>query len=93
MRRLSGSGFNSLEFQSKKSIRTYLNSVQKKYVHPDEIKKDTVIFTPFYGAWLEALALVTANSPEEVSQFITHFINNKTLSEQIIFKDGLSNKY
>jgi hypothetical protein len=91
VRRLSGLGISSLEWQSKNLLQIYLDSVRYKYIHSNKEKIESPMPEIFYGTWLEALALVASNSFEGAGQYIANFMQDKNPHEQIIYVSGLSN--
>ncbi len=91
VRKLGGLGINTLEGQSKKLIQRYLDSVRSQYIHSNKEKIEASMPKIFYGAWLEALALVTSNSLEGAGQYIANFMQNKNPDEKMLYVSGLSN--
>ncbi len=91
IRRLSQSGLESLQTDSKSAIRQYLDSVRYKYIQTNKEKKSIAMSPPFYGAWLEASALVSSSSLEQAGEYVATFLQDKDSFEQMLYVSGLSN--
>ncbi|MBA3535407.1 MAG: hypothetical protein H0T84_02175 [Tatlockia sp.] len=91
VRRLSKLGVDALEPESKKQISTYLQSVSFLYNQNSMKAMTTGLNAPYYGAWLEATALVNSKTLKDAANFVVNFIQDKSLKEQVNFISGLSN--
>ncbi len=90
VRRLSRLGINALDADSKSQISAHLQSLAYHYNQTNVKSITTELSAPYYGAWLEATALINSNSLEEAADYVTHFIQNKKSKEKSNFKSGLS---
>ncbi|MBA2656147.1 MAG: hypothetical protein H0U70_04090 [Tatlockia sp.] len=90
VRRLTKLGLNSLESESKYQISAYLDSVAFRYNPNTFLSTTSNLNAPYYGAWLEAKALVNSETLEEASDFITNFIKSKPDNIKANFSSGLS---
>ncbi|MBA2651501.1 MAG: hypothetical protein H0U73_04440 [Tatlockia sp.] len=90
VRRLGKLGTDALLPESKNLIRTHLDAISFRYNHNSR-GFGFNLNAPYYGAWLEATALVNSNSLKDAASFVANFIQSKSMKERANFMSGLSN--
>ncbi|MBA2711047.1 MAG: hypothetical protein H0U57_10710 [Tatlockia sp.] len=90
VRRLSKLGINALEAESKNLISNHLQSLSYRYNSSGLKSSITGLSLPYYGAWLEASALVNSDSLQDAADYVSNFIQNKSDINKANFYSGLS---